>query len=306
MNSPSLSRRHFLKLAGGAAGIAALGQTGVLAADATPTVGGRMQPKRFTIDVHMHFRNEANYLPTLVKLYRERNAMACVNGFFKEMPAVMAATKQYPDVVVPFARIMLDDDDVLKQIDELEKMGCKGVGELRNPRYNYDDERYFPIYEKIEAKGWPALFHTGIAGFGALGMPRMRAEFMITIAAKFTKLQIIAAHLGNPDYEEAAEVARWCKNVHLDITGSTLTKFRGNLKRLKEIMWWEGPSQHSAQDTEYAFEKIVFGTDEPPENLDNCRTQMEDMLDACVVPEATRKNIYGGTMARLLGITPRT
>src|SRR5205809_628739 len=102
MNSSSLSRRHFLKLAGGAAGIAAFGRTAAVAADATPTVGGRMQPKRFTIDVHMHYRDDPNYFPTLVRLYRERNAMACVNGFFKEMPAVMAATKQYADVVIPF------------------------------------------------------------------------------------------------------------------------------------------------------------------------------------------------------------
>ena len=301
----SLSRRRFLKLTGGVAGLAALGRTSMLGADTPVTIGGRLQQKRFTIDVHMHYNKAPEYFPTLVNLYRERNAMACVNAFTADFPAVAEATKQYPDVVIPFARLLLDDADILSQIDRLAAMGCKGAGELRNPRFNYDDERYFPIYEKIAAKGWPALFHTGIAGFGALGMPRMRAEFLITIAAKFPNLQIIGAHLGNPDYEEAAEVARWCKNVHLDVTGSTLTKFKGNLRRLKEIMWWEGPSQHSASDTEYAFEKLVFGTDEPPEHLDVVRSQHEDMFDACVVPESTRRNVYGGTMARILGIKVR-
>ena len=80
----------------------------------------------------------------------------------------------------------------------------------------------------------------------------------------------------------------------------------GNLKRMKEILWWEGPSQHSAADTEYAFEKLVFGSDEPPENIDNVRSQHEDMFDACIVPEATRRNVYGGTMARILGIPMKT
>jgi predicted TIM-barrel fold metal-dependent hydrolase len=301
----SLSRRNFLKLTGAAMGVAAVGGAGAFAAEAARPMIPRQQPTRFTIDVHMHYRNDPNYFPSLLKIYRERNAMACVNGFYHEFPAVAKAAKEHPDVVIPFARILLDDADVLKQIDDLAAQGCKGVGELRNPRYNYDDERYFPIYEKIEAKGWPALFHTGIAGFGALGMPRMRAEFLITIAAKFTNLQIIGAHLGNPDYAEAAEVARWCKNVHLDITGSTLTKLQGNLKAIKDIMWWEGPSQHSASDTEYAFEKLVFGTDEPPENLDKCYRQHEDMYEACLVPEATRKNISGGTMARILKIPVR-
>jgi hypothetical protein len=35
-------------------------------------------------------------------------------------------------------------------------------------------------------------------------------------------------------------------------------------------------------------------------------SRYEDMFNACQVPEATRKNVYGGTMARLLGIQVRT
>ena len=46
----------------------------------------------------------------------------------------------------------------------------------------------------------------------------------------------------------------------------------------------------------------MFGTDEPPDQLDNMLTRYEAMLNACKVPEATRRNIYGGTMARILGV----
>jgi predicted TIM-barrel fold metal-dependent hydrolase len=151
-----------------------------------------------------------------------------------------------------------------------------------------------------------ALYHTGIAGFGTLGFPRMRPEYLMTIAAKFTNLQIICAHFGNPWYAEAAEVVRWCKNVHCDITGSTLTKLEGKLGQIKDYLWWEGPSQHSAPDTVYAFEKLVFGTDEPPERLDNMLSRYEDMFNACQVPEETRRRVYGGTLAKLLGIQVRT
>ena len=55
----------------------------------------------------------------------------------------------------------------------------------------------------------------------------------------------------------------------------------------------------------YAFEKLVFGTDEPPEQLDANLARYEAMLDACGVPEASRKKIYGETIARILGIAVR-
>jgi predicted TIM-barrel fold metal-dependent hydrolase len=62
---------------------------------------------------------------------------------------------------------------------------------------------------------------------------------------------------------------------------------------------------HSPPDAVYAFEKIVFGTDEPPDALDNMLGRYEAMLDACAVPEASRRKIYGETMARLLRVPAR-
>jgi hypothetical protein len=56
----------------------------------------------------------------------------------------------------------------------------------------------------------------------------------------------------------------------------------------------------------YAFEKLVFGTDEAPEQLENMLGRYEAMLDACAVPEASRRKIYGETVAGLLGIAVRT
>ena len=74
----------------------------------------------------------------------------------------------------------------------------------------------------------------------------------------------------------------------------------------KDILWWEGPTPHSPPDAVYAFEKLVFGTDEPPDSLERILSQYEAMLNACKVPEASRRKIYGETMARILGIQPRT
>jgi predicted TIM-barrel fold metal-dependent hydrolase len=305
----SLSRRNFLKLTGGAAALAAVGHSVAGAAEQPanipPVRAGRNQPRRFTIDCHLHYQERPYYFESMVTFYKERNAMGCCNGWRAQFPAIVEAAKKHPDVVIPFGRISVDDANVLSDLDYFAANGAKGI-KLRDPRYNWDDERYFPIYERIQKHGLVGLYHTGIAGFGTLGFPRMRPEYLLTIAAKFPDYQIICGHFGNPWYAEAAEVVRWCKNVHCDITGSTLTKLQGRLAEVKQYLWWEGPSQHSAPDTVYAFEKLVFGTDEPPERIDNMLSRTEDMLEACQVPEDTRRRIYGGTMAKLLKIPARS
>ena len=301
-----LSRRRFLRLSAGVAGFAAVGASSrSLAGDAPPPVrAGRTQPKRFTIDCHLHYQQRPMFFETLLTFYRERSAMACCNGFRAQYPAILEAAKKNPDTIIPWGRLAIDEPGALADVDYFAANGARGI-KLRNPDKNWDDERYFPLYERIEKHGMLALYHTGIAGFGVMGFPRMRPEYLLTIAAKFTKLQIICAHFGNPWYAEAAEVARWCKNVHCDITGSTLIKLQGNLKQLKEYLWWEGPTAHSAPDAVPAFEKLVFGTDEAPERLDNMLGRYEDMFDACQVPEESRKKVYGGTLARLMGIPVR-
>ena len=84
-----------------------------------------------------------------------------------------------------------------------------------------------------------------------------------------------------------------------------LIKKQRNLAVFGEYLWWEGPTAHSSSDAVYAFEKLVFGTDEPPDQLDNMLGRYEAMLDANNVPEASRRKIYGETMARILGIEVR-
>ena len=57
---------------------------------------------------------------------------------------------------------------------------------------------------------------------------------------------------------------------------------------------------HSSPQAVYAFEKLVFGTDEPPEQIDVNLRRYEAMLDACGVPEPSRRKIFGETMAGIL------
>ena len=296
-------------LAIAAALTAALAATGVApAAEQTQSARGAIPP-RFVIDSHQHYRDDPGYIDTLVQVYRPRNAMACVLTPVHALDAVRAAAAAHPDVVIPYGVVSVDDPDAPAQIRRFAQAGFKGI-KMHRPKRDWDDFGYFPIYQQLQELNLVALFHTGIVAGSSdepepSSMARMRPAFLHTIARSFPQLRIQGAHLGNPWFEEAAEAARWEKNLYFDLTGSSLIKKERNLRVFKEYLWWEGPTAHSSPEAVYAFEKLVFGTDEPPANLDAVIGRFESMLDANDVPEESRRKIYGGTMARILGIQPR-
>jgi uncharacterized protein len=297
-------RREFLKLTSAAAAIATFGSPAALAQSPAPK---REFPRRFVIDAHQHFSPDVRYFEWLVPTYRKHNAMACVNGWRREYTAIVAGAKKHPDVVIPYGRINPDDAGAAAEVDYFGENGARGI-KLHSPQQDWDNERYFPIYERIERRGMMALFHTGIT---TLGMARMRPSFIHTISVKFPELYILGAHLGNPWYAEAAEVARLRPKVYWDVTGSTLIKTEKNLKVFKEYLWWEGPTNHSSPQAVHAFEKILFGTDEQPGQeakglgLENMLARYENLFDACDVPESIRRKSFGGTVAGILKIPVR-
>jgi uncharacterized protein len=304
MTSSPISRRAFLKFTGTAS---AVGLFGLPAATAQAPRPRREFPRRFVIDAHQHFSPDVRYFDWLVPTYRKHNAMACVNGWRREYAAIVAGAKKFPDVVIPYGRIGPDDPGAAAEVEYFSENGARGI-KLHSPRYDYDDERYYPIYERIEKRGMMALFHTGIT---TLGMARMRPAFIHTISVKFPELYILGAHLANPWYAEAAEVARLRPKVYWDITGSTLIKTEKNLKQFKDYLWWEGPTNHSSPQAVHAFEKILFGTDEQPGQeakglgLENMLARYEDLFDACGVPEPIRVKSFGATVAGILKVPVR-
>jgi predicted TIM-barrel fold metal-dependent hydrolase len=301
MREKNDSRRRFL--------IGAASTTAYACVRGSVTAGQSAPARRFIIDSHHHFDPAPGYLDRLVRIYGPRNAMACVLTRFPHLETVRKAAQAHPDIIIPYGQINVDDVGAVKEIRQFAAAGFRGI-KMHTPRHNWDDFSYFPLYEVMQSLGLIALFHTGIVSGSSddpepSSMARMRPAYLHTIARSFPKLVIQGAHLGNPWYEEAAEAARWEKNLYFDLTGSSLLKKSRNLGVFRDYLWWEGPSLHSSKDAVYAFEKIVFGTDEPPENLDAVMGQFERMLDACAVPEESRKKIYGGTMARILGIKGR-
>lgn len=288
-----------------------MGAVGLSLNGSTTSLGHqRVDPRtRPKIDSHYHFENRAGFIEDTVKVAREYNAKFCLITPYDDLARVRAAMKTYPGIFIGFGVIELDDPKVLEKIDTYHKAGFKGVGEITKPLKNFHHPSYYRIYERLQELKLYVLFHTGIVNwFGGnvehSGMDRMRPAYLDIIARRFPNLTIQGAHLGNPWYTEAAEVARWDPNLFFDITGSSLLKKKDDPKFWGRILWWR-PSLstiHSQSNAGHAFGKIVFGSDEGPEGFLENIQRFDLFLKANGVPEEVQEQCWYGTTARHLNL----
>ena len=263
------------------------------------------------VDMHVHYRHhEPDFLDTFVKLSDRLNITGCILTPFEHRRVVAEAAKQHPRQIIPFGAVKLDAPDVTRQVEELHDLGYRGLGEISSMKKNCSDPAYFPVYELASQYKWIAMFHTGIVGRDKfdeaenVASGRMRPIHLEEIARQFPKLTVLGAHLGNPEYEWAGEVARWNPNVYFDLSGTTLPKMAARLSDFQKIFWWsdvEWEAQPSNDPSPYS--KLVFGTDTGTPNIETELYRYLAMFEACGVPEGTRKTILGGTLAKMLGLS---
>ena len=280
-----------------------------LPGDGTPTPAGKVDR---IVDMHVHFDpKEPNYIDKFLEVSDHLNLTALMLTPFVNRKVVAEAAKQHPTKIIPFGYVNLDAPDVVQQVEELHGMGFRGLGELEFVKKPYIDPSYFPVYERANQYGWIVLFHTGIVLREKFDEPedvasgRMRPIHLEEIARRFPKITVLGAHCGNPEYQWAAEVARWNSNVFFDLSGSSLTKMHARLASFKEIFWWSGSGESEVKtpdnDTS-AFVKLVFGSDAGLDGIEGVVNQYHALFEACDVPEHTRKLIMGGTLSKFLGL----
>jgi uncharacterized protein len=314
------SRRKFLRNAGAAAIPGWLTLFRGARCDALSFANGSSvspsTPDRI-VDMHVHFdEKNPDFISDFLRLSDRLNLTACVLTPFPYRKVVADAAKQHPEQIIPFGSVDLDAPDVVKQVEELRAMGYRGLGELEFVKKPYNDPSYSPVYELANRYGWIVLFHTGIVLRRKFDEPedvasgRMRPIYLEEIARRFPKITVLGAHCGNPEYEWAAEIARWNPNVFFDLSGSTLTKMQGRLADFQRVFWWSSTEWHSAEwkiktpdNDPSAFIKIVFGSDTDLREIESVVNQYRALFDACSVPAHTRKMIMGGTLAKMLGLS---
>ncbi len=263
------------------------------------------------VDIHMHFNEKnPNFISDLVKLSERLNLTACLLTPYANRRVVADAAKQYPSRIIPFGYIEMDQPDALKQAEDFHALGYRGLGELEFVKKPYNDPSYAPLYEQANRYGWVLFFHTGIVMREKFNEPedvasyRMRAFYLEEIARRYPKVTVIGAHCGNPEYEWAAEVARWNPNVFFDLSGTTLVKMHSRLADFRRIFWWSNTEEGTAtpEGNKSAFVKLVFGSDTKPEGVEEVLRRYRALFEACDVPPATQKLILGGTLAKILAL----
>lgn len=262
------------------------------------------------VDAHVHHNGKVEFLKELVGRLEKHDGIAFLlvrPEHLKQVTDFMAA---HPGRLIGFGDISLDDPKALDQIDTFHKAGFRGLGELSRTRKPFDDPSYTPIYDRASKYGMMLLFHTGVVNRNRpeiaedVSVDRLRVTLIDNIARRYPNITIIGAHLGNPDYAWAGEMARWNPNLFFDLSGSTLIKKQEDPKFFKTIFWWSAvASPHTPKAQVSAFEKVIFGSDVFGGDLaefDASLERYQKVLDACGVSKEAQANIFGGTMRRIL------
>lgn len=265
------------------------------------------------IDAHHHLRKEKGYLEQLVSESRRLGIdRVCLLGAHMRAlgkgaasnEEVIKVVEQYPDLFIGFATFNLGVDSP-NRINEYAHAGFSGI-KFINPMKNYDDKDFYPVYGRMEAHGIPGLFHLGIVARSDddrhydVNNNRHRPIYLDTIARAFPGLRIIGAHLGNPWYEEATMSARWNPNLYFDLSGSTLKKKSAAF--LGELLWWTPTTKYRSPDRKYAWEKIVFGTDVNPSDMEDVLNDYKKVMSELKLPKEMQDKVLGGTMCEILNL----
>jgi uncharacterized protein len=224
------------------------------------------------------------------------------NCRFASNEKVLAAVKAHPDRLVGNVYLDPRQPDAIDIFQRYLDAGFRCVKMFPPVGFSPDDEKYFPLYEKIEASGVPLLFHAGQTNIKVISQePGVRKATnskyshplnFDMISRLFPRMPIVLAHMGYPHYIDAWSVAHANTNIYLDISGSG--------------PWTEGiPIVFNAMGGHsfipLDFNRVIWGSD-------NCLTQAEHISRSDVylrqmgAKSADRKNIFGATAQKLLGL----
>ncbi|MDW8061950.1 MAG: hypothetical protein RMJ00_04555, partial [Nitrososphaerota archaeon] len=155
------------------------------------------------IDVHVHYPRGGDPIKRLIE-GSEKAEISMVwlqsLGRFRgvdENKLIEDAFREYPDLLKGFGFVHLGVDDP-EVVDNLYSRGFIGL-KIIKPLKPYDNEEFFPYYDRAEKYRMPILFHTGIVARDPVDKEyRVSSAFMRPIcldriARSFPNLIIIGA-----------------------------------------------------------------------------------------------------------------
>jgi len=191
---------------------------------------------------------------TYIEQCRQRGIEAIV--LIEPLERCLEAVERFGDFIIPVARVVMDAAGA-KEVEDCIKAGCRGIKFIR-PAAPYGDERYWPMYGKLEELGAPAVFHTGYLAFRQredrpVHIEHMRAAQIDVIARRFPELKILMAHFSNPWWEEAWKISWTRENVYADLSGGTAIH--------RSTRMWAEMFAPDGELLEGSIRKLCFGSD---------------------------------------------
>ncbi|MBI2370713.1 MAG: amidohydrolase [Deltaproteobacteria bacterium] len=167
--------------------------------------------------------------------------------------------KQHPDVITAFPCLNPKKgvERAVEELQEMHRLGFKGVKMYPCFWGDPSDRRFYPLYEKLAEYGMIAMFHMGSQIAPGARLKWCLPYLLDDVAMDFRELTIVVAHMGWPWIGECVMgLARKNKNVYFD-TGS-----------LGPRQHW-GNVQYTANEGIYHYieqrlpDRILYGCDYP-------------------------------------------
>lgn len=150
-----------------------------------------------------------------------------------------------------------DSENALDEINRIKSLGLYGIKfHSEYQKFFPDEERMFPLYEKIAENNLVAVFHGGDDPF-CDGEIRCTPERMARTMEKFPEMKTVVAHAGGLNLWDDVEkfLAGKFNNLYLDL--SVIASFDIDPNQLLRIIQAHGT------------DKILFGSDCPWDNPAN-------------------------------------
>jgi hypothetical protein len=200
---------------------------------------------------------------------------------------VAELVRDYPGRFVGFGGVNGSDlKDALAEVDRIIDYGFKGVamdnGWSDPPLYD-DDEKLFPIYEKIASAGLILSLTSSI--FVGPDLTYSMPVHIQRVALAFPNLPIVVPHGAFPWATQMCGVALQCRNVYL------LPDFYFHIPNTP------GADEYLKAANYYLGHRLLYGSSYPVRPLDQSLAQFRALA---FEKDETRERCLGGNAARLL------
>ena len=260
--------------------------------------GGAVIDVAGAVDGHTHLFAEDGYVERHIEAGERagvrRSVVSGLGGVWGQLDnaGILAAAERFPERLIPFAFVLLGRDGP-EAVRAAQARGFRGL-KFTQPRFAYDDERAYRVYEAAEESGLPGLFHCGVMAHAAgvlTSSEYMRALRLDGVARRFPGMRIQIAHLGVPEYEIATTLARIVPNIYVDMSGSTRGWRQSKTPEfIASLLYWE--TWHR---------KLIFGSDVGGEELAAAVRREGELLSALAPDESARASVYRDNALEFLG-----